>query len=306
MLSALILNPFPSAYRLTVEEISGAQCECRFDTTMDPRKNQHEAVASFTAGRNLQKLILLAERLADCSGAILRRHFRRPTTLVCKDDGSPVTPAEQEVEATLRSMICREMPEDGIIGEELEDERSNSDWVWMIDPIDGTKSYLSGLPIFGTLISLSHRNVPVIGIIDQPILGERWLGIEGHPTTFNGQLARTSSRRDIPSAKIFATAPEMFLGAAKRPWQRLTHSAKIVRYGADCYAYGLLAIGFIDAVVETNLRVHDYNAHWPVVVGAGGCVSDWKGKPLSGVFRSNIVASANASLHDAILNLLNQ
>jgi inositol-phosphate phosphatase / L-galactose 1-phosphate phosphatase / histidinol-phosphatase len=180
----------------------------------------------------------------------------------------------------MRRLIAARFPEHGILGEEHGAERADAEFVWVLDPIDGTKAFISGLPLFGTLIALAYRGRPVLGIIDQPISRERWSGARGHPSRLNGSAIATRACGTLAAATLAATTPEMFADADADAFRRLRGKVKLARYGTDCYAYGVLAAGFIDIVVEANLKPYDFCALVPVVEGAGGVMTDWQGAPL--------------------------
>ena len=240
--------------------------------------------------------LALAHALADAAGAILRRHFRQPLAVDDKSDLSPVTIADREAEAAMRQLIADAFPQHGILGEELGAVRADAEWVWVLDPIDGTKSFICGIPLFGTLIALAHRGSPVLGVIDQPVLRERWLGRVGETTRFNGAAIHTRPCSDLAAATLFATAPEMFEGAESAGFARLKGAVKRVRYGADCYAYAQLAGGFIDLVVERDLKPYAFCALAPVIAGAGGSIADWQGKPLTLQSDGRVIACGDPRL----------
>lgn len=252
-----------------------------------------------------QSYIDLAHALADAAGTVIRGYFRTPVTVLDKADDSPVTIADRESEAAMRALINAQAPGHGIYGEEYGVENADAEWVWVLDPVDGTKSFITGKPCFGTLIALLHNGVPVLGIIDQPITRERWLGVAGRPTTMNGQPIRVRACPDLKLAALYATAPEMFGGADDTAWQTLRAQVKLPRYGADCYAYGLLAMGFVDLVVEASLQPYDYCALVPVVEGAGGLLTDWQGGRLGLGSDGRVVAAGDAAAHAAALAVLN-
>ena len=223
-------------------------------------------------------LIDLALRLAEAAAPIAKRYFRQEIPIDDKADASPVTIADREIEQTLRRILEAERPVDGVIGEEFANTRETAAHTWVIDPIDGTRSFITGKPCFGTLIGLLHEGEAVLGIISQPITGEIWLGAKGHASTLNGKPIRVRTGRTLDQAYLYATGPEIFSpGAETEAFQRLSMAAKNTRYGADCYAYGLLALGSVDLVCEANLKVFDYAALLPVIRGAGGVVADWTG-----------------------------
>lgn len=245
----------------------------------------------------------LAHRLADAAGAAIRPLFRGEWAEERKTDRSYVTEADRAAEAAMRAMLEAERPEDGIHGEEFGQTREGAARQWVLDPIDGTTSFIAGRPTFGTLIALVQDGWPVIGVIDQPILKERWAGQVGQGTTFNGKLIRTRPCSDLSEAVLAATSPHMFgeddadafMGLAKGVADR-----KIV-WGGDCYSYGLLASGFVDVVCEANLKLYDYAALVPVVEGAGGTMSDWQGHPLDAGSDGRVLALGDpARLEDVL------
>ncbi|HUC60372.1 MAG TPA: histidinol-phosphatase [Alphaproteobacteria bacterium] len=241
--------------------------------------------------------IALAEALADAAGAIIRGHFRQPIAVDEKSDQTPVTIADRAAEAAMRALIEQRFPEHGIIGEEHGSTRAEAEHVWVLDPIDGTKSFISGIPLFGTLIALTRRGRPVLGVIDQPILRERWLGAEGRATTLNGAPVRARACAALDRATLFSTAPElMFQGADAAGFARLRAAVKLVRAGGDCYAYAQLASGFIDLVVEAQLKPYDYCALAPVIAGAGGTITDWQGRTLDLAADGRVIACGDPAL----------
>ena len=249
-------------------------------------------------------LIAFANGLADTAGEIVRRYFRRGVAVDDKPDMSPVTVADREAEAALRALIERRFPDHGILGEEHGSARTDAERVWVLDPIDGTKSFISGVPLFGTLIALIERGIPVLGVIDQPISRERWIGARGLKSTLNGVAISTRSCPALGSATLFATTPDMFKGTDAGAFQRLKDSVKLARFGGDCYAYGLLAAGFIDLVVEASLKPYDFAALVPVIVGAGGSMTDWRGQPLGLASDGRVLACGDPRLAPSARSLL--
>jgi inositol-phosphate phosphatase / L-galactose 1-phosphate phosphatase / histidinol-phosphatase len=252
----------------------------------------------------LDSYLALAADLADAAGEAIRPHFRQPIAVTDKPDLSPVTVADRVAEAAMRRLIAARFPEHGIIGEEYGPERADAEFVWVLDPIDGTKSFISGVPLFGTLIALARQGRPILGIIDQPISRERWIGAAGHPTTFNGTAIRCRPCVALAAATVFSTSPDMFKGADAAAQGRVAKAAKLVRFGADCYAYGLLAHGFIDLVIEASLKPYDFSAMAPIVEGAGGVATDWQGKPLSLASDGRVLVAGDPNAHREALALL--
>lgn len=246
----------------------------------------------------------LAHALADAAGEVIRRHFRTGVDVVDKEDLTPVTLADRDSEAAMRRLIAERFPEHGVVGEEHGADRPDAEFVWVLDPIDGTKSFISGVPLFGTLIGLLHRGRPVLGVIDQPISRERWLGMAGRPATLNGRPIRTRPCAALDRATLFASSPDMFHGSDEARFARVRGGAKLTRYSADCYAYGLLAAGFVDLVVEANLKLYDFCALVPIIEGAGGVITDWQGAPAGFGTDGRIIACGDRRLHRAVLPLL--
>ncbi len=251
-----------------------------------------------------QSLIDFVGALADAAGDVIRPYFRTPIAVEDKPDESPVTIADRETEAAIRSMIRDHHPDHGIIGEEHGSERADARHVWVIDPIDGTKSFISGVPLFGTLIALLEEGEPILGVIDQPILRERWLGARGHGTTLNGAPVHTRACPTLAQAAMFTTTPDMFTGDHAARYDRLRESVRLARFGGDCYAAGLLASGFVDLHVEGSMQPYDYLALVPVVEGAGGVMTDWAGAPLGLDSDGFTLAAGDPALHRAAMERL--
>jgi len=249
-------------------------------------------------------LVALAHRLADAARPIAARYFRTGVTVDDKSDLSPVTIADREAETAMRELLDRHVPDHGVFGEEHGAVRTDAEYVWVLDPIDGTKAFITGLPLFGTLIGLFHRGKPVLGIIDQPILRERWLGVQGERSTLNGKPISVRACASLANAYMYSTAPGMFPAGYAKPHQTLTEKVKLFRWGGDCYAYGLLAAGHVDLVVEASLQLYDYAALIPVITGAGGTITDWKGNALDMRSEGSVVAAGDPALHRAALDIL--
>lgn len=248
----------------------------------------------------MQDFIELASHLADEAGKIIRPYFRAGVYVDTKGDASPVTIADRSVEERLRAIIEEKRPEDGIIGEEFGIKESKNQYDWVFDPIDGTKSFIIGRPSFGTLIALCENGVPVLGVIDQPIIGERWIGAKGHPTTFNGKQIKTRDCNTLSNARLASTCPTQLKGE----WQNLCDAAAMFIWGGDCYSYGLLSMGGLDGVIETQLGTYDYAALPPIVEGAGGWMGDWDGEPLTIASEGKTVAVGDIALKDQIIDVL--
>ena len=257
------------------------------------------------AGNDIDtRLIAFAIRLGDAAGDILRQHFRSPVSIESKADQSPVTLADRAVEDALRRMIEKEFPDHGIIGEEFGDVRDTAPYQWVLDPIDGTRSFLGGYPIFTSLISLVHERMPVLGLITQPILRERWLAVRGGTTTLNDRPAIVRSCKQLSDAVVATTSVDYFTAAQAEKFQVLKKSCAHTVLGGDAYAYAMLASGQLDVVVDAGLKAYDFCALVPVVEGAGGVITDWNGKPVTLGCDGRVLAAGNAALHTAALALL--
>lgn len=246
----------------------------------------------------------LAERLADAGAAVIRRYFRTPVAVDDKADSSPVTVADREAERMIRAVLDQQRPQDGVVGEEYGAVRADAEWVWVIDPIDGTKSFITGRPIFGSLIALLHRGKPVLGVIDQPIVNDRWVGVAGRQTLHNGKPAKVRPCAAAAAAVLGTTSPDLFPGDDYAAFRRVAGAVKTSVYGGDCYNYGLLASGYFDLVVESGLKLYDFAALVPVVNGAGGVMTDWRGQPLSQESAGDVIAAGDARVHADAVRLL--
>lgn len=245
-----------------------------------------------------------ALELADASGAIIRAGFRKPHSVEVKDDLSPVTDIDKAVETTIREMIAARFPEHGIMGEEFDDTDLDAELVWVIDPVDGTKQFAAGLPTFATLIALARDGVPILGIIDQPVTAERWIGLTGEDTTFNGAPIHTRPCANLAEAVLATAAPDYFLDSARHTHDILVRDTLWPLYGAGCHAYGQMAMGYIDIGVEASHNAFDFCALVPVVQGAGGVISDWQGKPLTIHSDDRFIAAGDSRVHQQALELI--
>ncbi|MGE3335773.1 MAG: inositol monophosphatase family protein [Rhodospirillaceae bacterium] len=257
--------------------------------------------------------VALFHRLADTSGAIVLSHFRNNVAIDAKSDATPVTIADRDSEAAMRELIARAFPDHGIIGEEHGREREDAEWLWILDPIDGTKSFINGVPLFGTLIGLWRRTVtntvPYLGCINHPALKERWLGGRELPTTLNGAPAKARSGTALANAAVYTTSASAFSPVEKSALDRLSAAVRQTRYGGtDCYHYAMVASGWTDLACEAGLKLHDYAAVVPVLEGAGACITDWNGDALAleseTTVHGQVLASGDAALHAAALAAL--
>jgi len=248
-------------------------------------------------------------QLATASGKTILPFFRTSLGVENKNAGrdlDPVTEADRAAEAVMRRMIKDSFPKHGIVGEEFGSERADADYVWVLDPIDGTKSFIAGLPIWGTLIALMHRGAPVYGMMHQPYIGERFTGDNG-AARYEGPSGKRklAVRRcaALAEATLFTTSPRLMNAADRARFERVESEVRLSRYGGDCYAYCMLAAGHLDLVIETELKPYDVAALIPIVSGAGGIMTTWEGQPAQAGGR--IVAAGDRRVHEAALKLLN-
>ncbi len=254
---------------------------------------------------NLNEFVKFANLLADSASQTSMKYFRKKLEVDNKDDESPVTIADKETEKIIRDEIRKNFPNHGILGEEYENENLDSEFIWVIDPIDGTRSYIAGHKDFGNLISLLHNNQPIIGIINCPAHDERWLGIKNAKTTCNGKEVLTSGIKKIENSYLFTSGVYFYEPFFRKGFETLKEKTKYFRLGGDCYMYGMLSSGLIDIVIEDTLKAHDYMALINVVEGAGGKISDKYGKPITLQSDGSLIASSSHQLHNEIINIIN-
>lgn len=254
-----------------------------------------------------ERELSLADRLAEASAACILKYFRRPFEIEDKADASPVTRADKEAEKIMRTMIADAFPDHGVVGEEYGKENENATYVWVLDPIDGTRSFVTGKPVFGTLIALLRDGKPVLGVINQPYVKERWIGVLGRPTVFNGEVVSTRKNVPLERAFMYSTGGRgMFSRDEEKKFNALESRVKLTRYSSDCYAYGLLSMGCVDIVCEAGMKLYDYAALIPVVEGAGGFMSDWNGQPLDAGSDGTVLALGDKALFPCIAEVLSR
>lgn len=252
-----------------------------------------------------QDFVDLANRLADASRPILNSYYRRKLDVDIKSDASPVTRADREAEAAIRALINAAFPHHGIFGEEFGKERADAEYLWVLDPLDGTRAFVTGRPTFGTLIALTRNGAPLLGLIDMPVLGDRWIGAAGRPTTLNGESVHARPCGTLGEAYLSASIPLMFDTPEKRAkFEAVQAKARSTTFGGDCYQYGMVATGFLDIVIECSLVEYDYLALTPIIEGAGGRITDWQGNALRMGSGDRVVATGDARVHDEALALL--
>jgi histidinol phosphatase-like enzyme (inositol monophosphatase family) len=256
----------------------------------------------------MDQLITAAEAAADVAGAVVRPFFRAALGVDQKADRSPVTIADRSAEQAMRAVLAERFPEHGVLGEEFGADRPQARLRWVLDPIDGTRAFITGRPTFGTLVALLDGDRPILGVIDQPVTRERWVGALGRRTRFSGTLGGRPGCRacaTLAQAELSCTSPDMMRDDAWPRWERLAGAVRRTYWGGDCYAYGLLALGQIDIVAERSMKLWDWAALVPVVEGAGGRVTDWSGAALRPAGDGTVLAIGDKALLAPAMALLN-
>jgi len=251
------------------------------------------------------EFVKFANFLADESSIIITKYFRTKININMKEDSTPVTIADQNTELKIRELISLKYPSHGILGEEYEQINTKAEFIWVIDPIDGTRSFIAGHKDFGTLIALLHNNKPILGIINCPAHNERWVGIKDHYTTCNNKKVSTSSIKKIEDSYLFTSGEFFYEPFLKKGFEKIKEQSKYFRYGGDCYMYGMLASGLIDVVIEDTLKAHDYMALVNIIEGAGGKITDKFGKNVSIESDGSLVASCNQNIHKELITIIN-
>lgn len=255
-----------------------------------------------------QQIVETAHKLADIARVETLRHFRQGHLVTDNKASSgfdPVTAGDRAAEQAMRAILTQDRPDDGVVGEEFGTTDGTSGITWVLDPIDGTRGYLSGTPTWGVLIAACDASGPIFGIIDQPFVGERFEGGLGHARYVgprgNADLS-VRKGRTMDDAILFSTFPEIGTASEATAFRRVADRARLVRYGMDCYAYGLLALGQIDLVIEAGLHRYDIAAPIAVIEAAGGVVTDWQGGAVD--LGGRVVAAATPELHAEALEIL--
>ncbi|WP_171133525.1 MULTISPECIES: histidinol-phosphatase [unclassified Ruegeria] len=252
----------------------------------------------------------IAHKMADAARAAILPFFRQPDLAAdnkLETGFDPVTAADREAEKVMRAILAQHRPDDGILGEEFGASEGTSGRTWVLDPIDGTRGFISGTPTWGVLIALGDGSGPSLGVIDQPYIGERFAGFQGQ-AVLDGPAGQrrlaTRQTRDLDQAIVFTTFPEVGTPADRDGFRAISQQAKLTRYGMDCYAYALLAAGQVDLVIEAGLNPHDIQAPIALIEAAGGVVTDWQGNPAH--LGGRALAAANPQIHAKALEILRQ
>ncbi len=252
-----------------------------------------------------QDIITFASGLSDVSRGVIKPFFRNNIGVIDKDDDSPVTQADRAAESAMRECIEATFPKHGIFGEEHGIKDGDGTHMWVLDPIDGTRSFICGAPWFGTLIAYLEEGCPEIGVLDVPMMDERWVG-DGKQTFFNGKPCHVRTGVSLDQASMFTTDMDLFTPAQAEGFNRVKEQVKCTRYGTDCYAYALLASGHIDLVIEAGLKPYDAMALVPVIKGAGGIVTGWDGDEVTLNWDGRLLAAATPELHALAIDLLRE
>ncbi len=259
----------------------------------------------------LSLLETFALELAKVAGGVILPLFRADNGLEDKGVGSifdPVTAADKGAEAAIRQVVAARYPDHGVIGEEYGEDRPDAEFVWVLDPIDGTRAFIAGLPVWTTLIGLRYHGKPVVGAIGQSYLDEVFVGSANGARLVRGGEGKAIKARpcpDLASALIATTDPTLFRGETLEPWKRIRNTARLTRYGCDAYAYAMVALGTLDLVIETGLKAWDVEAAIPIIKGAGGFITDWQGAEI-GQNGGQMLICGDARVRDEALRLLNE
>nr|WP_323783095.1 inositol monophosphatase family protein [Amylibacter sp.] len=253
----------------------------------------------------LRQILADGAVFAQAAGQTARTYFRQHNAVEFKEDESPVTVIDQRIEQELKQAIAAKYPMDGIFGEESGVDGGLDGNLWVIDPIDGTRSFISGNPLFGMLLAYVQNGVPVAGIISMPMLDELYCGSPGQGATCNGEPINVSGQREIDDCTLYINEGEKLIAEHPDRLSRLLKAGKTRRFGYDCYPHALLAAGHIDAVVDYDLKPYDYLALTSVISAAGGIMTDWQGNPLDLSSDGAVVAAATPELHQSLLAVLN-
>ena len=252
----------------------------------------------------LSVAIHAAHLMADAARRQALNYYRTPLEIITKEDASPVTMADRNTEAAMRAIVAQHCPQDGIYGEEYGQQQLDAAHLWVIDPIDGTRSFITASPLWGTLIAWLDQGTPALGLMDLPVLNERWFAVRGGGASCNGRPQHVSACRNLHEARISTTSPDIFSAAEWSVFDALSRKAQMRRFGGDCYSYAQLAGGHIDAVIESGLQPYDYMAHVCIIEEAGGIMTDWHGNAPDIHGTGQIVVSATEALHQTLLQAL--
>ena len=253
---------------------------------------------------DLEHFVTSMNKMADASGQLIRDHRWSSIEPEIKADGSPVTSVDQAVEERIREIIATDFPEHGICGEEFSDVAADSEFVWVIDPIDGTLPFLAGFPVFGTLIALLHHQQPILGTIDMPITADRWIGGIDRPTTLNDTQVQVRHCSDLSKAMFTTSNPDFYDDSTRGALDAVKSASQLNLYGGSCMAYGQLASGRLDVAMDVQFDIYDYLPLVPVIQGAGGIITDWQGRELDQLSGDKFLACGDKRVHEQVLKIL--
>lgn len=255
--------------------------------------------------RQIEELVAFAHQVADAVAQVHRKYYRQPVSTEYKDDSSPVTQADKEAESVVRDMVMRRFPDHGILGEEYPAYQPEAEFLWVVDPVDGTKYFMTGHPVFALLLGLAYQGKFILGVIDQAISNERWIGADGYGSYLNNQAISTRKCKALNKAILARPGYEWHTAGRDHYIDTLWKSAHWSQWGVAPYDYGLLAAGHIDVVINAGPVIHDFAALDPVIRNAGGLITDWFGQPLTVDSPNHIIAVGDAQLLPEAIQLLN-
>jgi inositol-phosphate phosphatase/L-galactose 1-phosphate phosphatase/histidinol-phosphatase len=250
------------------------------------------------------EFIMLAFRIADAVGRIHRRHFRQHVSIEIKQDGTPVTPVDREAERIVREMIAEVFPDHGVIGEEFPAHRPRAEYTWVVDPLDGTQLYIMGRPLFGLLLALAHNDRFILGMVDHAVMGERWIGVDGHGTYYNDVLVKTRRCAGLASAAIVRSGRNDNEYGSNKAIDAVAGASRWVQWGVTPYDYELVASGYLDMVIAVGPKLHDLAPLDPLIRNAGGVVTDWQGRAVNMKSEGSLIVCGDASLLPPMLKRL--
>ncbi|MEQ9487822.1 MAG: inositol monophosphatase family protein [Alphaproteobacteria bacterium] len=253
---------------------------------------------------HLSALADSAETMAEAAGKLIREAAQRPFATEIKGDGSPVTDVDKATEDSIREIITNKYPQHGILGEERAPVAPDAEFVWIIDPIDGTLPFLAGIPVFGTLIALMQGDTPLVGVIDMPMTRERWVGKHGMHTLRNGKPVSARACAGLSSALMSTSNPDYYDQRTVGALTAMKEATRLAVYGGSCMSYAQIATGRVDVGMDVQFDIHDYLPLVPVIQGAGGLISDWEGRPLTRKSGDKFIAAGDRRVHEQALTLL--
>ncbi len=253
--------------------------------------------------KDIDELVSFSNELLNLSRNIIRSHRSLEIDHEIKADGSPVTTVDREVEQKLRELIDARYPQHGVIGEEFPDRDIDAERVWLLDPIDGTKQYATGIPLFGTLLALAERGCFVLGAMDFPATDDRWIGGQGYPTLWNGNRAGTRQCRDLAHALVAPGDPARGMDP-DLTWTQVTAASRFCLWGTGSYGFAMVASGRLDVAIDNDLDPFDFAAPAAVIEAAGGSVTDWRGEPLTLASEGSVLFLGDAHLLESVIALL--